>query len=137
MGRWTGLALFAVGAASLACGGDQFARSVLNADVQEGGAATLPADFPLSPPAGATLSAVMKADLLGTSTVTAVFVLPAGADAKAALEAVAVEMEGKGMTVERSGDSVTGHKDQDNWVAALGDVDGAPALSLIVAHTNL
>lgn len=137
MGRWAALVLGGVVAASLACGGDQFARSVLNAEVQEGGTASLPADFPLSAPAGATLSAVMKADLLGTSTVTAVFVLPAGADAKAALEAVAVEMEGKGMTVERGGDSVTGHKEKDNWVASLGDVDGAPALSLIVAHTNI
>jgi hypothetical protein len=134
MSRWV---LAVVVAASLACGGDQFARAILDAEVQEGASATLPADFPLTAPAGSTLSAVMKADLLGTSTVTAVFVLPAGDDGAAALEALAVEMEGKGLTVQRTPDAVTGQKGGDNWVASKGDVDGAPAISVIVAHTSL
>lgn len=135
MGRWTALVLGAVVAVSLACGGNDFARSVLNADVQEGADATLPADFPLTPPAGATLSAVMRASLLGTDTTTAVFSLAPGDDGKAALEALAVEMEGKGLAVERVGDTVTGRRGSDNWVCSVSHADGTPTVSVIIART--
>jgi hypothetical protein len=131
--RASGWVLGLVVGASLACGGEQFAKSILGADVQQGAGAELPADFPLTPPDGATLSVVMKADLLGMTTVTAVFELGT-ADAAAALEAAAVAFEAQGMTVQRTPDTVTGTRGTDNFVASLGDVEGKPGISYIIAR---
>jgi hypothetical protein len=127
--RWVPVVV--VGLASLACGGEQFAKMAFDADIQQGTAASLPAGFPLSTPAGTTLEVVMAADLLGQSTTTAVFVVGEGADVAAILEAAAVEAEGAGFTVDRQPESVTGAKDGEHVVIGKGDVEGKPSVSII------
>jgi hypothetical protein len=97
-------------ALSLGCGGGDFAKSILGADIQQ--------------------VMVMKADLLGQKTATASFELGA-TDRVAVLESVALELEGKGMTVQREADQLTAQQANHTVVVALSDTSEKPSLTVI------
>lgn len=127
----------AVWVAALACGGaEPLAEGLLGADVKTGAEAALPADFPLDAPVGVTLHTVLTADLLGQHTVTAVFTLDPGTALDAVLGQVEAEMEAEGLSWERAGDRVSATTDDGvRIVVDRADVEGAPAVSVIVSRT--
>ncbi len=109
-------------------------------DVAEGADARLPEGFPLPPPPGGTLTTVVRAGLMGTSTVSAIYELDGGADLEVVLEPYAAVMEAAGMAVSTSTSDgtrvVSGTKDQATWSAVAAPRDGKVQVTLVLADVG-
>lgn len=130
-----GVFALGLGCAGLTDMGMQLADG--NLDVSEGAEAKLPDGFPLPAPAGGALQTVVSAGLMGTSTQTAIYELPAGADLDAALEPYRALMEAEGMKVStQTSDEtrvVTGVKDQTTWTVTVTPQGEQAVVTLTVA----